>query len=175
MRPVLLYIAASLDGYIARPDGSVDWLESFPNPDGSDFGYADFFATIDTTLMGRNTYQEILGFGEPFPYPNTVNYVFTRQKNLQSTDYVTIIHENPIEFVKNLKQQAGGNIWLVGGGQLNTLLLNADLIDEIWLTLLPIVLGEGIPLWAPTLAEKRFALAAHRAFSNGFIQFHYKK
>ena len=79
MREVILYSASSLDSYIARTDGRVDWLEypRFTLP-GEDFGYEKFLKSVDTTLMGNNTYQLILGFGGPFPYPDTTNYVFSR-------------------------------------------------------------------------------------------------
>jgi dihydrofolate reductase len=80
MRSLKLYIAISLDNHIARSNGSVDWLESVPNPEQHDYGYQTFYDSIDTTLMGFNTYQEILNFGVYFPYPDKSNYVFSRRK-----------------------------------------------------------------------------------------------
>ncbi len=175
MRKIKLYIATSLDNYIARPNGRVDWLETFHNPEGSDYGYADFLATIDTNLMGNNTYKEILGFGIPFPYPNKVNYVFTRQANPTPTEFVTFVNSDIIPFVENLKQQPGKDIWLIGGGQLNTVLLNARLIDEMIISVLQIVIGEGIPLFASGAREQVFDLVKPQSFASGLVQLTYTK
>lgn len=174
MRHIKLYIATSLDNYIARPNGSVDWLESFPNPDGNDYGYKDFLATIDTTLMGNNTYKEILGFDIPFPYPDKVNYVFTQQHDIKEAAFVRFINKDIISFIQDLKHQTGKDIWLIGGGQLNTVLLNADLIDEMIITIVPIILGEGIPLFTPGAKENVFELIHSQAFPSGMVQMSYK-
>ena len=170
MRKVILYIAASLDGYIARPDGRIDWLENEAYKiEGEDFGYSSFLQTIDTTLMGHSTYKVILGFDTPFPYPDKKNYVFSHSE-LPDTEYVQFISTNVAEFVKKLKQSPGKDIWLIGGSQLNTLLLNAALIDEIILTYIPIILGKGIPLFASGASEKLVQLKQSKNFSNGFVQ-----
>lgn len=174
MRAIKLYIATSLDHYIARPNGSVDWLESFPNPDGNDYGYQNFLASIDTTLMGHNTYKEILGFDIPFPYLDKKNYVFTRSHDVVKAAFVEFVNKDIISFIQSLKQQAGKDIWLIGGGQLNTILLNADLIDEMIITIVPIILGEGIPLFAPGTKECIFQLIHSQAFPSGMVQMSYK-
>jgi dihydrofolate reductase len=82
MRKIVLYIAASLDGKIARKDGDVKWLDEFSDPEQMDYGYNDFLNSIDTTLMGNNTYKQLLGFGIDFPYRGKTNYVFTRNARL---------------------------------------------------------------------------------------------
>ncbi|GHA69245.1 dihydrofolate reductase family protein [Pontibacter akesuensis] len=170
MRKVILYIAASLDGYIAKPDGDTTWLhdERYAIA-GEDYGYSALLAAIDTTLMGHSTYKVILGFDMPFPYPDKTNYVFSRSQ-LPDTEHVKFVQENPADFVKQLKQQAGQDIWLIGGGQLNTLLLNAGLIDEIVLTYVPIILGNGISLFAQGTQEKHLQVSQSKSFANGFVQ-----
>ena len=175
MRILKLYIAASLDGYIARLDDSIDWLE---NPEytieGQDYGYQNLLKSIDTTLMGYATYKVILGFDMPFHYADKTNYVFTRTAGRPASEHVSFIHEDPTDFVKSLKQKPGKDIWLIGGGQINTLLLNAGLIDEIYLTTLPIILGEGVPLFADGKQETKLELLRCETFPNGFIQAVYK-
>lgn len=175
MRKIKLYSAASLDNYIARPNGEVDWLEIFPIPEGEDFGYTDFIANVDTTLMGNNTYQEVLGFDVPFPYKGLTNYVFTRQQDLEPADYVQFVSENVVDFIKALREKPGKDIWLIGGGQLNTLLLNHDLIDEVILTVFPIILGEGIPLFGNQPKEQILDLVEHKAYDNGFLKLVYRR
>ncbi len=101
---VILYIAASLDNYIARQDGNVDWLDypdyQLPN---EDYGYPDFYKNIGTTLMGYNTYKIVLGFDVPFPYPDKTNYVFTRSTDKQDNEFVKFISGDIVEFVRQLK------------------------------------------------------------------------
>ena len=171
MRQLTLYIAASIDNYIARPDGDVEWLNA---PElrlpGEDYGYADFYQTIDTTLMGHRTYQAILGFDVPFPYGGKTNFVFTRSETLPENSDVTFISGDVAAFVGSLKMKPGGDIWLIGGGQINTLLLEHGLIDRIILTLIPVMLGEGIPLFHGKPAETRFNPVSGRVYDNGVVQ-----
>ncbi len=173
MRKLKLYIAASLDGFIAKPDGNVDWLN---DPDfmieGEDFGYKEFLDTIDTTLMGNSTYQEILGFGKPFPYPEKVNYVFTKS-NHQDNENVKFINSDIHHFVQELKSQNGSDIWLIGGGKINTVMMDHELIDEIILTVMPICLGEGIPLFSPGSKSVKWKLSSSRAYESGVVQLVY--
>lgn len=176
MRQIVLYIAASLDNYIARPDGDVEWLHS---PDYSlpneDYGYNDFYKTIDTTLMGNSTYEVTLGFDGPFPYPDKTNYVFSRSTYNQDTEYVKFITGDIADFVRQLKNDKGQDIWLIGGGQINTLLLNNDLIDKIILTLIPMTLGQGIPLFDGQTKETKFDLETSESYDSGLVQLTLKK
>lgn len=171
MRQVILYTAASLDNYIARPDGRVDWLSS---PEylmtDEDYGYHGFYAAIDTTLMGNSTYRFILEQDVPFPYPDKTNYVFSRSAKNRDTEFVRFIYRDPVEFVGQLKQQTGEDIWLVGGGHINSLLLNNDLIDEMILTLFPLTLGEGIPLFHGKYKEVKFSLKKSKSYKSGIVQ-----
>lgn len=176
MRKVILYIAVSLDNYIARLDGDNTWLHSpelvLPN---EDYGYKDLMNSIDTTLMGNNTYEEILGFGVPFPYPDTTNYVFTRSKDKKDTEQVQFISEDLVSFVRDIRQEEGKDIWLIGGAQINTEMLNNGLIDELILSIIPITLGEGIPLFEGKAAEFKFHLEDCKAYESSLVQLRYTR
>lgn len=166
MRKVILFIATSLDGYVARRDGSIDWLYT-----EGDFGYQEFLASIDTTLMGGVTYREVLGFGE-FPYKDgsIKNYVFTRRPESMPGEYVEFVSSDIPEFVRALKQQPGKNIWLMGGGQINTVLLNAGLVDEMRIFLHPVILGDGIPVFAPPVRESWFTVEDAHVHERGLTE-----
>jgi dihydrofolate reductase len=168
MREIVLFSASSLDGYIARKNGDIDWLFT----DG-DYGYQDFYDSIDTTLTGHNTYKQVQYFDE-FPYPNKTNYIFGKQTNLEDENPVIFVSEDIINFVTLLKRERGKRIWLVGGGKLNATLWNADLIDEIILSVHPTVLGEGIPLFAGAPKEKALRLKQTQSFDSGLLQIIYR-
>jgi len=142
----MMYLAISIDGNIADKDGGVAWLDKVPNPDKSDYGYKDFFDSIDTTIMGNNTYRQVLSFGIENPYKGKTNYVVTRDKSLEDNQHVSYISENITDFVANLKEQDGFDIWCVGGAELNAMLLNNQLIDELIVFMMPVVLGDGVPM-----------------------------
>ena len=173
MRPIQLYIAISLDGFIAKPDGDVKWLEEVPNPDKTDHGYADFYAALDTTLMGYKTYEKMLSFGIETPYPTTTNYVFSRSSHTDNDQYC-FVAEDPIEFTKRLKTQSGKNIWLIGGGQINTLLMNAGLVDELLVFVMPVIIGKGIPLFGTGIEEQSLVLVESKAYSTGAMLLKYQ-
>lgn len=171
MRKLLLYIATSIDGYIAASDGSVGWLDEVPHPEGEDYGYAEFYAGIDTTLMGNATYQQVLGFGD-FPYQGKENYVFSRQ-SYPNTEHVQFLQHDPAAFVNSLKHKTGGDIWLVGGGMLNTVMLDAGLIDEILLFQMPMVLGSGIALFPNAKQTPPLKLLRSSSHTSGVTLLHY--
>jgi dihydrofolate reductase len=174
MRKVKLYIAASLNGKIARANGDVDWLETIPNPDGLDYGYHDFYESIDTTIQGYSTYAQVMGWGIDFPYADKENFVFTRKQDLSKTDHVEFISSDHVNFVKKLKEQEGKDIWLVGGAQLNTMFLNEGLVDEILLYTMPIVLPDGIELFGAIPKETKLQLIESRSFPNGVLESRYE-
>lgn len=169
MRRIILYIAQSLDGKIARLNGDVDWLDQFNGIENEDYGYAAFLETVDTTLMGNRTYEKILSFGIDFPYAGKENYVFTREKGKHDTEHVKFVGDDIAAFVSGIKQEQGKNIWLIGGSEINTLLFNADLIDEIYLFTMPITLGEGVPLFAGRVNEKQLKLTEVSTYASGII------
>lgn len=174
MRKIKLYIAISLDGKIAKPKGEVDWLDDVPNPDKLDYGYMDFYSSIDTVLMGNTTYQQVLGFDVPYPYPGIKSYVFTRNSELKADENVTYISENIPAFIADLKKQEGKDIWLVGGGELNSLLLKHRLIDEIFIFVMPVLLGGGIPVFNDEIDTNALQLVDSQTFKTGVIGLAYK-
>ena len=174
MRKIILYIAASLNCKIAKPDGDVQWLESIPNPDGIDHGYFEFYNSIDTTIQGYNTYKQVISWGIDFPYADKQNYVMTRKKGLKPVEYVEFISENHIEFIHKLKKQKGKDIWLIGGGQINTMLLNEHLIDEIMVFVMPIIIPNGIGLFEAIPEETRLKLVATESYSTGAVKLKYR-
>ncbi|HKJ40782.1 MAG TPA: dihydrofolate reductase family protein [Sunxiuqinia sp.] len=174
MRKIKLYIAASLNGKIARPDGSVDWLEAIPVPQGSDYGYAEFLDSVDTTIIGNKTYQQLIGWDIPFPYSGKKNYVLTRNQSPGKSDQVEFITSNHLEKIKEIKQQARKDIWLIGGGQVNTLLFNANLIDELLLFVMPVVLPDGIDLFEGAPDFKLLELTNSQTYSTGVVELRYR-
>jgi dihydrofolate reductase len=172
MKKLICYIATTLDGFIARPDGNIDWLTSIPMEEGNDYGYAEFMAGIDTTLMGNATYEDVLSMGE-FPYVGLKNYVFTRKTNHPPAEHVEFVSGDIAAFVRGLKEQEGKDIWLVGGGKINAVMLEAGLIDELIVSVIPQVLGRGIALFEGANAEAKLTLVSHKVFPNGIVQTKY--
>ena len=170
MRKVVLYIATSLDGYIASPDGSVEWL---PTAD-QDYGYADFLASADATLLGRGTYEQILDSGA-WPYGKLTNYVFSRQAPAQTPHAsVQFVSDEAVDFVRELRQQPGRTIWLIGGSTLASPLLTAGLVDELMLLVVPRVLGSGIPLWRHQAQPQTLQMLRTQTWPDGTVLLHYK-
>lgn len=175
MRKIILYVAISLDGKIAKLDGDVKWLESIPNPDQLDYGYVAFNEKIDTTIMGNKTYEEILGFDVPFPYPDKKNYVLTRQAGKIDTEFVTFVSGDVLNFVKKLKTEKGKDIWLIGGSEVTTLFFNEDLVDELFIFVMPIVIGAGIPLFGDYPIERPLQLMETKAYPTGVTFLKYEE
>ena len=175
MRQIKLYIGMSLNGKIARANGGVDWLEGIPKPDKSDYGYDEFMKSIDTTIQGYSSYKQILDWGIEFPYKTTKNYVITRNKTHKDNDHVMFISENHIQKIKELKHEAGKDIWLIGGGQINTFLFNENLIDEMQVFVMPITLPDGIELFENLPVEKQLTLRETETYSNGVVKIIYQK
>ncbi|WP_028274725.1 dihydrofolate reductase family protein [Atopococcus tabaci] len=170
-RKVVLFIAASLDGYIATEDESLEWL--FRVEGEGDNGTLEFYDSIDTLVMGRRTYEWII-HNEPgeFPYKDKQCYVFTRSP-MENTEDVTFVNEDVTQFVEKLRQQDGGDIWMVGGGDLLKSFLEARLIDEITVTVAPVLLGKGIPLFKEGEYETELVLKRVRNF-NQFAELKYE-
>ncbi|QJX46903.1 dihydrofolate reductase [Hymenobacter taeanensis] len=172
MRKVVLYIATSLDGYIASPDGSVEWLPT--PPPNEDYGYGNFLATADATLQGRATYEQVLTLGD-WPYPTLTNYVFTRRPPTEPAHpSVHFVTEDPVSFVSQLKQQEGNTIWLIGGSMLAAPLLAAGVVDELMLFIVPQLLGAGIPLWRAQPQPRPLVLLNQQAWPDGMALLHYQ-
>ena len=174
MKKIKAYLAISLNGKISRANGEVDWLDALPNPEKLDYGYYDFYATIDTTIQGYNTYTQVMNWNIDFPYADKKNYVLTRKQGLAPTEQVEFISENHIDFLKKLKQQEGKDIWLIGGGQVNTMLLNENLIDEIILHVMPIILPDGIELFELIPKETFLKLTNSKTYPTGVVELVYQ-
>ena len=178
MPEVILYIAASVDGYIARTDGAVDWLPAPPESGtgpAEDYGYAEFIAGVGVVLMGRVTYEQIRAFGGNYPYPDTDGYVFSRTRAGERDEHAQFVDGTDIPgLVSRLKAEQDKNLWLVGGGQLIRKFLRLDLIDRMELFLLPLLLGEGIPLFPPATPQRSLTLTGCRAYADGIAQLSYR-
>ena len=155
MRKIKLFTASSLDGYIATEDGSIDWLYT-----DSDYGYTQFYNSVDTILMGRKTYDKIIELAAEYPHKDKKNYVFSQKKSAgkrkeKEKDHNVEIIADIIDFVKiQLLQSQGKDIWLIGGADIISIFLNAGMLDEI-LSIHPIVLGKEIPLFRnPTKTDE---------------------
>jgi dihydrofolate reductase len=177
MSKVVLYIATSLDGFIAGPGGDLEWLNTLPNPDNSDHGYHAFYGTIGATVMGRKTYDEILGFGIDWPYRDVVSYVVTRDGAFTpSTPDTTAVRGDLPGLIQSLKDRLGEkDIWLVGGGQLITAFLSHDLLDRLIITHIPVILGEGIPLFPGKHPASSWQLTRTESFASGAVSLTYQK
>lgn len=170
MRKLILYTASSLDGYLAREDHALDWL--FDVEQDGDTGYGDFYSTVDTILIGRKTYEQILILENGgFPYKGKECYVFSRTPQ-ESTEHVSFVDSELVDFTKKLKARDGGNIWLVGGGDLLHTFLKEGLVDEFMIQIAPIVIGSGIPLFNFNNLEVKLDLKDVTRFGQ-FAQMHY--
>ncbi len=164
MRKITLFIASSLDNYIAREDGEIDWLFS-----DQDYGYKKFYDSVDTVLLGRKTYETAIKLGEKFS-GKTV-YVFSK-KDLEKTNNVEFV-KDPLKLVKKLINNSGKGIFLEGGSDIISVFLNECLIDEIILSIHPILLGKGIPLFKNVKKELTLNLLESTNFESGLVQLHY--
>lgn len=171
-RKVILYIAVSLDNYIARDNDDVDWLVGDGSNPNVDNGYEEFYKNIDTVIMGKSTYDQVLTFGE-YPYKDSKGYVYTRNK-IESNEYVEFTCEDPKELITRLKNQNGKNIWIVGGADIVDIFLKEDLIDEFIIATIPTILGKGIPLFKENNKEVKLKLVESKIF-DGIVQSHYIK
>lgn len=171
-RRVVLYVAASVDGYLARRDGAIDWLPQ-PNPGGDDYGYEAFLETVDTLVMGRRTYDQVLAISD-WPYGDKRTHVFSATRRAGGPAGVEFVDCDIAAFVRELKAGPGaGAIWLVGGAEIIAACLGGGVVDELVLTVVPVLLGEGIPLfskraWATGLRHRRT-----RVFPDGLVQHTY--
>jgi Dihydrofolate reductase len=169
MKKIKLYIAVSLDGYIARSNGDIDWLTEYPINSETNYGYNEFYKSIDTVIMGGRTYRDILCMDVIFPYKDKTTYVVTRNP-LSEKENIHFVTDNIIDTVLNLREKEGQDIWLVGGGELITMLLNKDLIDEMVITYIPVILGNGISLFPNSPKESKWKLGNSIQFTNDVLQ-----
>lgn len=175
MRKVILFIALSLDGYIADNNGDVDWLHGHGDDSNNPDTYSEFIKDIDTVLMGWNTYHQVRTELSPnkWVYEDLQSYVFTHRQET-STDNIHFTAEQPAELVKQLKQQSGKNIWICGGASLVQQLAQQNLIDEYYLTIVPTLLGQGIRLFNTLPNPIKLRLLETKSY-NGFNELRYQQ
>lgn len=169
-----VYIATSLDGFIARDDGSLDWL---PDPAGSDgdMGYQAFMDTVDVLVMGRNTYETVLGFGGEWPYGDKRVVVLSRtltQLADSVPDTVTLMSGTPAEVVAELAESGAQHLYIDGGTVIQAFLW-AGLIQELIITRIPVLIGSGIPLFGPLDNDITLQHVETQVFTNGLVQSKY--
>jgi dihydrofolate reductase len=174
-RKIIVYIATSADGYIARADGSVDWLNR-PRTAG-DYGMGEFFKSIDTVLWGRKTYDMAFGFkkkGRGPGYGSKIkNFVFTHTTPAAAYRGFEFVNESVKDFARRLREIPGKDIWMMGGGGIIGSFLDAGELDEFIIHVIPTFIGEGIPLIAQHQLNVQLQLVSTRAYPDGVVKMHY--
>jgi dihydrofolate reductase len=176
-RKIIAYLAVSADGYIARPGGDVEWLNRRPHT--IDYGYAKFYASVDTVLLGRGTYDWAVRYmrkhpGTPVFDTRMPHYVFTKRPPKRALPGVQFTSQSARVAARRLRAARGKNIWMMGGGQLIASFLDAGEIDEFDLHVIPVLIGEGIPLIAPQHRDVELRLIAARTYADGVVRLRYE-
>ncbi len=172
-RKVIVHIAANADGCIARPDGDLDWLTSRPAPAGF-YGMNAFMESIDTTVLGRKTYEASLRLGAKFD-SKVRTVVFSRHAPpADAPSGVEFVNGAIVPFVRRLRQQPGKNVWLMGGGDLIASFLDEGAIDEFIVSVIPVFIGDGIPLIARRHRHTPLQLLSVERFDDGLVQLRYQ-
>ena len=168
MRRIRYQVAASLDGYIAGPNGEADWIIMDP-----DIDFAALFAQFDTFLMGRGTFDMMVGQQGSAATPGMKTLVFSR--TLQQRDHadVTIVADDVSETLATLREESGKDIWLFGGGSLFRSLLELEMVDTVEVAIIPVLLGGGIPLLPAPAAQTKLKLTGHKVFRTGIVLLEY--
>lgn len=172
MRKLIYHVAATVDGFIAREDGSFD---CFPAEGDHIADYLTSLETYDTVLMGRSTYEVGFKLGVTNPYPSMKSYVFSRTMKRSPDDAVELVTEDPVHFVAGLKAEPGGDIYLCGGGVLAAQLLDAALIDEVIVKLNPLLVGGGIPIFQTLRQPTDLELIEVKKYESGVVRLSYRR
>ncbi|MCE5269991.1 dihydrofolate reductase family protein [bacterium] len=167
MRELILYIATSLDGFIARSSGAVDWCFI-----DQDYGYREFLDRVGTVVVGRRTWEQALGFEER-PFGGKEIFVFSRGRTAGPDGEATIVNEPPGRFVEALKARPGSDIWLVGGAEIVAACLERDLIDRFVIHVHPLLLGGGIELFPRGGPDRTLELVCERTWESGLVKLEY--
>ena len=173
-RKIIVHIATSADGYIARPDGDVGWLDR-PHPKG-DYGMGEFVKSIDTILWGRKTYDKgiELGMKDGAFGPKVKNYLFSRQRRASLLPGFEQVHKPVKGFVRELRKQPGKNIWMMGGGEIIAAFFDEGAVDEFSIHVIPVFIGEGIPLIQPRHRLIPLKLLSTNRFPDGVVHLNYR-
>jgi len=172
-RKLMVFIATSLDGYIATPEGSIDFLK-IVQKEGEDYGYSKFKETVDTIIIGRKTFDQVNSMGFEYPHTEQTTYVITRSSRPDNKK-VKFYTGNIKELIIKLQREEGKNLYCDGGAEIIDLLIHADLIDEYIISVIPILLGNGISLFKQGRPEQKLELLSSKSFEKGLIQMHYKR
>lgn len=171
MRKIKLFIACSLDGYIAHHDGDISWLDMVAQP-GEDYGYAEYYDTVDTIILGRKTYDKVLSFGIPYPHAQKTTYVITRQS--KASEGTVHFYNGELQvLISELKATPGKDVYIDGGAEVVHALLQQKLIDEITISFIPVLLGSGIRLFKADYPQQSLKLITSKSFPSGLVQVHY--
>ena len=172
-RKVILYIATSLDGYIAKPNDDLSFL-SIVEQEGQDYGYADFVKTVDTVIVGRKTYDKVISMGFDFPHADKDAYIITRTPR-PTIGSVKFYSGELKTLVGKLKTESGKNIYCDGGAEIVNELLKDNLIDEFIISVIPILVGNGTKLFKDNRPEQKLELVSVKSFDKGLTQLHFKR
>lgn len=174
MRKAVLFIAMSLDGYIADANGGVDWLSGQEDAGETIDTYSEFVKDVDTIMMGWNTYHQVVTELSPteWVYSDFTTYVVTHHKEM-STEKICFTDENPAELLRRLKAEPGKDIWICGGANLITQFMKEQLIDRYYITVIPTLLGKGIRLFEETEHEQKLSLVKTQHY-NGMVDLVYE-
>ncbi|HMU06246.1 MAG TPA: dihydrofolate reductase family protein [Saprospiraceae bacterium] len=167
---MILYIAMSLDGFIAKKDDNLDFLSLVEKPN-EDYGYAEFTNTIDTVIWGRKTFDKVKSFGLDIPHADKKVYVISKSK--QGIDGHVEYSNDVVDLVKKLKSEEGKDIYCDGGAEIVTLLLNSALFDRIIISVIPHILGDGIRLFKENNLEQKLSLKKSVSYPSGLVQLCY--
>lgn len=170
-RSIVIYIATSIDGYIAKEDGDISWLSAVQTP-GEDYGYSNFIKTIDTVIMGRKTYEKVLSFGLEYPHRGRKTYVISKSKSGKDEN-AEYYNGELSTLIESLQKAPGKDIYCDGGAELISSLMMLGLIDRFIISTIPILLGGGIPLFRPGFPTLNLKLAGSNLFPSGLIQNEY--
>lgn len=174
MKKIILYIAASIDGRIAEPEGGIEWLSEFPITEEMNYGYKEFMASIDTIIMGGRSWRELSNMDTMGAYADKAVYVVSHH-NWGETENIKFITENVIERIADLRNEQGKDIWLFGGGELVSMLLAADLVDEMRIAYIPVILGSGISLFPEQPKESKWELIPAQSYDSDVLVITYQR
>lgn len=170
----IVFIATSLDGYIADKQGGLDWLHSVPNPENLDLGFVPLMERIDGLIMGRNTFETVIGFGVEWPYSKPVFVLSNTLTEVPAelADKVSIVSGELHDVVHSLNKRGYQDLYIDGGITIQNF-LQQDLIDELIITTIPVLLGGGAPLFGDLVSPLNFALSESKTLLNAVVQSHY--
>lgn len=171
-----VFIATSLDGYIADKNGGIDWLHSTPNPDNIDMGYGEFTAQIDALVMGRTTFETVCGFDMDWPYQKPVFVLSNTLKEIPENykEKVSLVNGELTDILEQIHQSGYYRLYIDGGKTIQSF-LQEDLIDDLVITIIPVLLGGGSPLFAELPKELEFKCTGSKVYLNKIVQNHFSR